>query len=141
MVENDLTFDIYKDVNCFEMTIRVLGGLLSSFHLTRDPLFLHKSLDIGNRLIHCFDSPSTFIPYSDVNLRTKIPKSPVWSPDSSLSEVSTLQLEFRDLWNIITTDKSQFINQLPDFERISFKTSQHLHQLVKERKVIHSLIN
>lgn len=37
------------------------------------------------------------MPFSDVNLRTKTPKAPKWSSDSSLSEVSSMQLEFRDL--------------------------------------------
>lgn len=135
-VEKDLTFDIYRDVNCFEMTIRALAGLLSSFHLTKHPPFLHKALDLGHRLIHCFDSPSSLVPFSDVNLRTKSPKPPAWSPDSSLSEVSTLQLEFRDLWNMIRDDTAA--NDFPNFEEISFKTSQHLHRLVKERKVVSS---
>lgn len=52
--------------------------------------------DLGNRLLPCFNSPSG-IPYSDVNLGTAIAHSPRWSPDSSTSEVTTVQLEFRDL--------------------------------------------
>ena len=122
--EDTLTFDIYRDVNCFEMTIRALGGLLSAFHLTKRPVFLHKAVDVGDRLIHCFDSPSGNVPYSDVNLRTKTPRSPSWSPDSSLSEVSSVQLEFRDLTSL-TQDKR--------FEETSFKASKHLHDLVMQR--------
>ena len=38
-MENDLTFDKNQDVNLFEITIRVLGGLLSAYHLTGDELF------------------------------------------------------------------------------------------------------
>lgn len=120
-IENQLTFDIYKDVNCFEMTIRVLGGLQSAFHLTKKPSLLAKAVDVGDRLIHCFDSPSGVVPFSDVNLKTKAPKSPAWSPESSLSEVSTMQLEFRDLSRLIREDK---------FEKISFKTSEHIHSEV-----------
>ncbi|KAI1290261.1 Endoplasmic reticulum mannosyl-oligosaccharide 1,2-alpha-mannosidase [Halotydeus destructor] len=119
-VEETLTFDIHKDVNCFEMTIRVLGGLESAFHLTKKPVFLAKAVDVGDRLIHCFDSPSGLVPYSDVNLKTRTPKSPGWSPDSSLSEVSTVQLEFRDLSRLVKEAK---------FEETSFKTSLHLHSL------------
>jgi mannosyl-oligosaccharide alpha-1,2-mannosidase len=37
------------------------------------------------------------VPFSDVNLKTKNPKAPNWSPDSSLSEATSVQLEFRDL--------------------------------------------
>lgn len=35
-----------KDVNLFETTIRVLGGLLSTYHLTGDNLFLDKAVSI-----------------------------------------------------------------------------------------------
>jgi len=96
-VKTDLDFDIYQDVNCFETTIRALGGLLSAYHLSQDKILLEKANDLGDRLIHCFDSPSHTVPFSDVNLKTKAPKAPKWSTDSSLSEVSSMQLEFRDL--------------------------------------------
>ena len=35
-----------KDVNLFETTIRVLGGLLSTYHLTGDTLFLDKAVSV-----------------------------------------------------------------------------------------------
>ena len=40
--EMDIAQD--KDVNLFETTIRVLGGLLSTYHLTGDTLFLEKAV-------------------------------------------------------------------------------------------------
>ena len=43
-----------------------------------------------------FDTQSG-IPFSDVNLKTRLGHAPKWSPDSSTSEVTTIQLEFRDL--------------------------------------------
>ena len=33
-----------KDVNLFETTIRVLGGLLATYHLTNDTLFLRRAV-------------------------------------------------------------------------------------------------
>ena len=33
-----------KDVNLFETTIRVLGGLLSTYHLSQDELFLERAV-------------------------------------------------------------------------------------------------
>lgn len=48
-VENSLSFD-RGDVNLFETTIRVLGGLLSAFHLSRDQLFLDKAVRAWNCL-------------------------------------------------------------------------------------------
>lgn len=131
-IDKDLNFHTNTDVNCFEMTIRVLGGLLSSYHLTRSATLLTKALDVGDRLIHCFDSPSGVIPYSDVNLYTKSPKSPVWSQDSSTSEVSTMQLEFRDLSRI--TKQSIY-------EETSFKTSEHLHSITSDDPLVPMFIN
>ena len=42
-------------------------------------------------------SSKSGVPLSDVNLGTKSAHSPKWVPDSSTSEVTSLQLEFRDL--------------------------------------------
>ena len=68
-VEHSLSFsDKDKDVNLFETTIRVLGGLLSTFHLSGDKIFLEKAKGLGDRLMGAFSSPSG-IPYSDVNLQ------------------------------------------------------------------------
>ena len=57
-VQNSLDFNIDKDVNLFETTIRVLGGLLSAFHLSNDNVFLEKATDVGTRLMGSFTSPS-----------------------------------------------------------------------------------
>ena len=46
-VEHELHFNINKDVNLFETTIRVLGGLLATFHLTADKIFLDKAIDLA----------------------------------------------------------------------------------------------
>ncbi|MEQ2190787.1 hypothetical protein XENOCAPTIV_010313 [Xenoophorus captivus] len=43
-VEKELSFDKNVDVNLFETTIRILGGLLSCYHLTGDQLFLDKAV-------------------------------------------------------------------------------------------------
>lgn len=43
-VEQYLRLDVDHDVNLFEVTIRVLGGLLSAYHLTGDKMFLAKAV-------------------------------------------------------------------------------------------------
>ena len=43
-VATSLNFDDANDVNLFECTIRVLGGLLSAYHLSGDDLFLQKAV-------------------------------------------------------------------------------------------------
>lgn len=39
-----LDFEKNVDVNLFESTIRILGGLLSTYHLSGDSLFLSKAV-------------------------------------------------------------------------------------------------
>lgn len=43
-VDKHLHFDVNRDVNLFEVTIRVLGGLLSIYHLSGDRMFLNKAV-------------------------------------------------------------------------------------------------
>lgn len=50
-VELYLKLDVNRDINLFEVTIRVLGGLLSAYHLSGDKLFLTKAV----RKIRMFD--------------------------------------------------------------------------------------
>ena len=130
-VAENLTFKINKDVNLFETTIRVLGGLLSAFHLSADNVFLERAKDLGQRLMGAFSS-SSGIPYSDVNLKSTRGHAPKWSPDSSTSEVTTLQLEFRDLSRC--TDE-------PQYEEAVAKISDIVHSLEKtDGKMIFSKI-
>uniref|UniRef100_A0A673LRQ6 alpha-1,2-Mannosidase n=1 Tax=Sinocyclocheilus rhinocerous TaxID=307959 RepID=A0A673LRQ6_9TELE len=95
-VAKELSFDKNVDVNLFESTIRILGGLLSTYHLTGDSLFLEKAKDIGSRLMPAFSTASK-IPYSDVNIGKGTAHSPQWTSDSTVAEVTSIQLEFRDL--------------------------------------------
>ena len=95
-VNYKLNFNVDKFNNLFEMNIRILGGLLSAYHLSGNPMFMDKALDIGQRLLPAFSTKSS-IPFSDVNLKTRKGRSPSWTSDSSTSEVATLQLEFKEL--------------------------------------------
>src|SRR4029453_5664183 len=76
LIVSDLSFnrDIY--VKNFEITIRLLGGLLSSYQLTGDKRLLSLAEDLGNRLLPVFNSP-TGLPYVYVNLRTGQTRDPV----------------------------------------------------------------
>ena len=53
-VETRLTFDADTFVSTFEYTIRVLGGLLSTFALSNDGVFLRKAIELGDRLMPAF---------------------------------------------------------------------------------------
>ncbi|XP_004536075.1 endoplasmic reticulum mannosyl-oligosaccharide 1,2-alpha-mannosidase [Ceratitis capitata] len=130
-VSNFLTFDVNRDINLFEVTIRILGGLLSAYHLSGDKMFLSKSLELGNRMLPCFLSPSG-IPFSDVNLGSMSAHSPKWSPDSSTSEVTTIQLEFRDL--------SRSTN-ISIYEKASHAVNKKVHALEKPDGLVPIFIN
>lgn len=49
--------DRLQNVNVFETTIRVLGGLLAAYHLSAEEALLAKATDLGLRLAKAFDSP------------------------------------------------------------------------------------
>ncbi|KAG9337347.1 hypothetical protein JZ751_028915, partial [Albula glossodonta] len=95
-VETELSFSKNVDVNLFESTIRIMGGLISTYHLTGDALFFEKAKDLGSRLMPAFNTPSK-IPYSDVNLGKGTAHPPRWTSDSTVAEVTSIQLEFREL--------------------------------------------
>src|SRR6185295_2027079 len=61
-VLDTLSFDKDLSVQNFEVTIRLLGGLLSNYQLSGDKRFLQLAEDLGNRLLPAFDSP-TGMPY------------------------------------------------------------------------------
>lgn len=130
-IESSLKLDVNRDVNLFETTIRVLGGLLSIYHLSGEDIFLSKAVELGNRMLPCFDSPSS-IPYSDINLLNMKAHAPKWSPDSSTSEVTTIQLEFRDL-SRVTND--------PQYEEAVAKVSEKIHELPKTDGLVPIFIN
>ena len=130
-VAHFLRLNADRDVNLFEVTIRVLGGLLSAYHLSGEKIFLEKAVDLGDRLMPCFDSESG-VPYSDVNLGSQKSHSPKWSPDSSTSEVTTIQLEFRDL-SRCTGD--------PKYEQAVTRVSEHVHRLPKTDGLVPIFIN
>ena len=92
LIVKDLSFDRDIYVKNFEITIRLLGGLLSSYQLTNDKRLLALAEDLGNRLLPAFNSP-TGLPYVYVNLHTGQVRDPKTNP----AETGTLFLEFGTL--------------------------------------------
>ncbi len=91
VVEN-LRFDRPIRVQVFEVTIRLLGGLLSAHELTSDRRLLALAEDLGERLLPAFDSP-TGMPYRYVDLAT----GEASGAESNPAEIGTLILEFGTL--------------------------------------------
>jgi mannosidase alpha-like ER degradation enhancer 2 len=89
LILEKLSFDKDITVKNFEITIRLLGGLLSAYEMTRDARLLALADDLGARLLPVFDSP-TGMPYMYVNLRT----GKTSGAKSNPAEIGTLVLEF-----------------------------------------------
>uniref|UniRef100_A0A087XS82 alpha-1,2-Mannosidase n=1 Tax=Poecilia formosa TaxID=48698 RepID=A0A087XS82_POEFO len=118
-VASELTFNKNVDVNLFESTIRILGGLLSTYHLTGDSLFLDKAKDVGSRLMPAFNTQSK-IPYSDVNIGKGTAHPPRWTSDSTVAEVTSIQLEFRELSRL---------TQEPQYQAAVAEVMNQVHKL------------
>jgi hypothetical protein len=94
--------EIDYQINHFEVTIRSLGGLLAANDLDPDPRYVKMAVDLADRLIKAFDSP-TGIPYSRIDLQTgDLRGGPV-----SIATAGTLQLEFQYLSDITGDPKYQ----------------------------------
>lgn len=121
-------------VNLFETTIRVLGGLLSAYHLSggeqgmnsthmgpKSIVYLETAKQLADLLLSAFTSSPTPIPFSDVVLRDHS-AHPAPGGQSSTSEVSTLQLEF----NYLST-----VSGDPKYGMEAMKVLEHLKTLPK----------
>ncbi|KAI4606241.1 hypothetical protein J4E80_010218 [Alternaria sp. BMP 0032] len=108
-LHRSLDYDQDQDVNTFETTIRMLGGLLSAHYLAtvlpgvssrRDSVYLTKAVDLADRLLGAYDSPSG-IPYASVHLASRGGLlSHADGGASSTAEATTLQLEMKYLSNV-----------------------------------------
>src|ERR1043166_9093253 len=88
----NLSFDKDIEVQNFEITISLLGSLLTHYQLTGDKRFLNLADDLGKRLLPVFNSP-TGMPYRYVNLKTGKTRDPISNP----AETGTLLIEFGTL--------------------------------------------
>jgi hypothetical protein len=108
-VSTTLDYNKEQDVNTFETTIRMLGGLLSAHYLQEilpgmkpanakdEDIWLEKADDLADRLMGAFESPSG-IPWASVILKDgKGEPSHSDGGASSTAEATTLQLEMKYL--------------------------------------------
>lgn len=136
-------------MNLFETTIRVLGGLLSAYHLSgggggggnswggqgraqfqgpKPSIYLECAKDLGDRLISAFTSSPSPVPFSDVVLREKSAHAAGFSGgDSSTAEATSVQLEFSFL-SQVTGD--------PKYERESMAIYKHFKGLPKTEGLV-----
>ncbi|KAG9006461.1 mannosyl-oligosaccharide alpha-1,2-mannosidase [Tulasnella sp. JGI-2019a] len=101
-IDKTLDFSLVGEVNTFETTIRVLGGLLSAHALLsspppKDSVYLKKAIDLADRLLPSF-ATATGIPLSSTNLTARTGHADMGNGGAaSTAEATTLQLEFKYL--------------------------------------------
>ncbi|WEW60306.1 mannosyl-oligosaccharide alpha-1,2-mannosidase [Emydomyces testavorans] len=113
-IHTSLRYNQDHDVNTFETTIRMLGGLLSAHYLSTtypdlapvadddkgapgEDLYIEKATDLADRLMGAFDSASG-VPYASLNLNRSVGiLSHTDNGASSTAEAGTVQLEFKYL--------------------------------------------
>lgn len=113
-ISTSLNYDQDQEVNTFETTIRMLGGLLSAYYISTtypdmapitdddhgaagEDLYLEKAADLADRLLGAFDSGSG-VPYASVNLKQLSGvKSHTDGGASSTAEATSVQIEMKYL--------------------------------------------
>ena len=104
LIDTQLNFDQDMYVKDFEITIRLLGSLLSSYELTGDKRLLDLANDLGQRMLPMFNSP-TGMPYEYVNLHTGAVRGAVSNP----AEIGSLLIEYGTLARL--TGKQEYYDK------------------------------
>ncbi|XP_039475334.1 mannosyl-oligosaccharide 1,2-alpha-mannosidase IA isoform X1 [Oreochromis aureus] len=117
-VKTSLDLNSNGEASLFEVNIRYVGGLLSAYYLTGEELFKNKAVELGEKLLPAFNTP-TGIPRGVINLGSS---GTSWSwgwasaGSSILAEFGTLHLEFVHLTelssNPVYTEKVMNIRKL-----------------------------
>lgn len=97
-VAHHLDFNKVGRIIVFETVIRILGGLLSMYHLSGDRMYLEKAEDLGIRLAASFDTPLGLPwPRCYLNETGRCENHDRIGESLYLAEVGSVQLEYRAL--------------------------------------------
>ena len=93
-VEQHLHFDKAAGISMFETVIRILGGLLSAFELSREQVFLTKAAELADKLLYAFSKHRTGLPCTTVSLNGRNQcQFPSWAGSAAiLAEYGTMQV-------------------------------------------------
>jgi hypothetical protein len=92
VILSSLDFNTDNNVQVFEMTIRLLGGLITAYELDGDKRFLVLATDLADRMMPAFNSP-TGMPCRYIHLQTGKTTDFINNP----AEIGTLMMEFGQL--------------------------------------------
>ncbi|CAN8064749.1 unnamed protein product [Agarophyton chilense] len=114
-VANELHFSNVGRVIVFETVIRILGGLLSMYHLSGDVMYLHKAENLAVRLASSFDTDHG-LPWPRCHLNQPgVCENHEQLGDSLyLAEVGSVQLEYRALSHHSIAELSQQLRNVSE---------------------------
>jgi mannosyl-oligosaccharide alpha-1,2-mannosidase len=96
-----------KSISVFETTIRYLGGLLSAYDLSGEPVLLEKAIQLGEMLYRAFDTTNN-TPLGLLDLEdTKITSRPEFPAETNIcfACLGSLSMEFTRLAQITSQPK------------------------------------
>jgi hypothetical protein len=97
-VDRELDFDKVGRVIVFETVIRILGGLVSMYHLSGDEMYMAKAEELGVRLSVAFETAHSLPwPRCYLNETGRCEGHSENGDTLYLAEVGTVQLEYRAL--------------------------------------------
>ncbi|KAG9065265.1 hypothetical protein KI688_002588 [Linnemannia hyalina] len=99
-----------RGIGFFDNVVKQLGGFLSIYELERsrlneDPEILKAAVELGDQLALAFQGPNNALPARTIFESGRVGLNKVLAGKVSLAEVSTFQLEFRQLSYLTSNDK------------------------------------
>ncbi|KAF2626455.1 glycoside hydrolase family 47 protein [Macroventuria anomochaeta] len=107
-----------KTVSVFETTIRYLGGMLSAYDLSQEPVLLEKAIQLGEMLYRAFDTENhTPTGWLDIE-KAKDPEGVSSKPETSIcfACLGSLTMEFTRLAQI--TQQSKYYDAVARITRL-----------------------
>lgn len=105
-IEENLSFDYDQEIQVFEATIRLVGGLVAGYKATENETLLTLAQDLADRLLPAFEKSPTGMPYRFVNLRTGEVSSGFFDePENFMAEIGTHIVEWGELSELVGDDK------------------------------------
>ncbi|KAI5253378.1 seven-hairpin glycosidase [Aureobasidium subglaciale] len=99
-VSIDFASTSQEEINVFETTIRYMGGFLSAYDLSADERLLVKAKELGEMLLHAFDTPNhmPITRWRVMDARRGAPQTA--DPVTLVAEIGSLVMEFTRLSQI-----------------------------------------
>ena len=99
LILTKLDFNVDDEIQVFEITIRLLGGLITAYERDGDKKFLVLATDLADRMMPAFKT-STGMPYRFVHLQSGAVRDSINNP----AEIGTLMMEFGKLSKLTGND-------------------------------------